>query len=81
MEKQKNNTPTEFKNRLRQLRNEAHLTQAQLAKELNYGYTAIANYESGRNQPSIEGLIKLSQVFHVSVDYLLGTTDSRQHFM
>lgn len=77
MEKQKNTSPAEFKSRLRQLRNEARLTQAQLAKELNYGYTAIANYESGRNQPSIEGLIKLSQVFHVSVDYLLGTTDSR----
>ncbi len=78
MEKYKTSTSTEFKTRLRELRKEARMTQAQLAKNLSYGYTAIANYESGRNQPSIEGLIQLSNIFHVSVDYLLGATSSRQ---
>ena len=43
----------EFKDRLKMLRKEKKLTQVKLGEMLNYGYTAIANYESGRNQPSI----------------------------
>ena len=43
----------EFKDRLKALRKEKKLTQVKLGEMLNYGYTAIANYESGRNQPSI----------------------------
>ena len=46
----------EFKDRLKMLRKERRLTQVKLGEMLNYGYTAIANYESGRNQPSIPDL-------------------------
>ena len=46
----------EFKDRLKMLRKEKKLTQVKLGEMLNYGYTAIANYESGRNQPSIPDL-------------------------
>lgn len=42
---------------------------------LNYGYTAIANYESGRNQPNLKDIIKLANIFNVSVDYLVGNSD------
>lgn len=62
----------EFKTRLKELRKARHMTQSELGKHLCYGYTAIANYESGKNQPSIQVLIKLSELFDVSVDYLLG---------
>lgn len=68
----------EFKDRLKSLRKEKKMTQANLAKYLNYGYTAIANYESGRNQPSIYGLIKMAEIFDVSLDYLLGISDIRE---
>ena len=44
----------------------------ELAKKLNYGYTAIANYESGRNEPSFDSLIKLAEVLDVTSDELLG---------
>ena len=37
---------------LKELRKEKNLTQIELASILHYGYTAIANYENGRNQPS-----------------------------
>ena len=67
-----------LKDRIKQLRKERKMTQAQLGKELGYGYTAIANYESGRNQPSIADLKKLSSVFHVSLDYLIGVSDIRK---
>lgn len=66
-----------FKERLKELRKEKKLTQTKLASELNYGYTAIANYESGRNQPNLSDLIKLANFLQVSVDYLLGNSDVR----
>lgn len=62
----------EFHERLRMLRKKAGLTQAELAYKLDYGYTAISNYESGRNQPSISDLIRLSDEFGVTIDYLVG---------
>jgi len=68
----------EFKERLKALRKEQKITQSKLGKYLNYGSTTIANYESGRNQPSIPDLIKIASVFSVSVDYLLGVTDVRK---
>lgn len=67
----------EFKDRLKQLRKERNMTQAMLSKQLNYGYTAIANYESGRNEPTISTLKQLAEIFHTSVDYLIGSSDER----
>lgn len=64
----------EFKNRLRQLRREYNFTQTKLAKMLGYGASTVSNYESGKNEPSITDLIKLADIFQVSLDYLLGYT-------
>lgn len=71
----------EFKDRLKALRKEKGLTQSKLGELLNYGYTAIANYESGRNQPSISDLKKIAAVFDVSMDYLLCVNDIRRSYM
>lgn len=71
----------EFKDRLKVLRKEKRLTQVKLGEMLNYGYTAIANYESGRNQPSIPDLKKIASIFNVSMDYLLGVNDIRHPYV
>ncbi len=71
----------EFKDRLKALRKEKRLTQVKLGEMLNYGYTAIANYESGRNQPSIPDLKKIASIFNVSMDYLLGVNDIRHPYV
>lgn len=71
----------EFKDRLKELRKERRLTQVKLGEMLNYGYTAIANYESGRNQPSIPDLKKIASIFNVSMDYLLGVNDIRHPYV
>lgn len=71
----------EFKDRLKILRKEKRLTQVKLGEMLNYGYTAIANYESGRNQPSISDLKKIASIFNVSMDYLLGVNDIRHPYV
>ncbi|NLK73672.1 MAG: helix-turn-helix transcriptional regulator [Clostridiales bacterium] len=65
-----------FSERLKQLRHENNLTQSELADILGLKATAISNYESQRNEPSLEKLISLSKYFDVSCDYLLGITDS-----
>ncbi len=70
----------EFRERLKFLRENylvkgKKLTQTQLASILGYGYTAISNYESGRNEPSIRDLKKIADFFNVSLDYLLCNTD------
>lgn len=70
----------EFKDRLKKLRKEKNLTQIELASILHYGYTAIANYENGRNQPRINDLIRLANIFGVSLDYLVGISDVK-HYM
>ncbi len=62
----------DFKNRLKELRLNNNITQAELAKKLNYGRTAIANYEAGRTEPSFEALKTIAEFFGVSIDYLLG---------
>lgn len=63
---------TVFAQNLRKYRKLCGMTQKALAKELHYSHTAIANYESGRNEPSLSDLCHLADVLDVSTDQLLG---------
>lgn len=67
---------SKFANRLRELRKEKNVNQQKLSNYLGYGYTAIANYESGRNEPSIDTICKIADYFDVTVDYLIGHEDN-----
>ena len=49
-------------------------TQVQLAQKLNITKQTVSNWENDNIQPSIDMLIKLSKVFNVSTDYMLGLT-------
>lgn len=57
---------------LRHLRKECMLTQKQVADMLKIDRSAYTYYETGKSQPSIENLLKLSKIFCVTVDSLLG---------
>jgi len=61
--------------RIRDLREDADLTQKQIAGILGMSQTGYSKYETGENDIPTQVLIKLSQYYHVSVDYLLGITD------
>lgn len=61
-----------WSNRIKQLREEKELTQKELADMLNINEKTIYRYETGIYEPSASALIKLSQIFNVSIDYLLG---------
>jgi DNA-binding XRE family transcriptional regulator len=63
-----------FTERLKELRKEKNLTQKQLSKLINVSEDCIYFWEKGRSEPSILDLINLSNVFEVSIDYLVGKT-------
>jgi len=74
---------SDFAANLKKFRKQKGYTQVKLAKRINYGYTAIANYESGRNEPSLDTLIELSSILGVTTDELLGVShrsDERYDF-
>ena len=50
---------------------QAGMTQLQLAEILSIGPSAIGMYEQGRRTPSVEILIQMSNLFGVSLDYLI----------
>lgn len=64
-------------NRLKQLRQEKGLTQAQLGAIFNLAESTISLYESNKRTPDYITLIKLINFFHVSADYLLGSSEER----
>ena len=64
--------------KLKKLRISSNLTQTQVAKRIGIVVSAVSSYESGTRFPSLEMLIKLAALFHVSTDYLLGIEHSRQ---
>lgn len=61
-----------FGERLRKLRTDNKMTQGQVASRVGVAISAISSYESGVRLPSYNVLIKLSRLFHVTTDYLLG---------
>lgn len=64
--------------RIRELREDADLTQAQMGKVLNLSQRAYAYYESGERTVTPEVLIKLAKYYDTTVDYILGLTDNRK---
>ena len=72
------NTSTKIGAQIKQLRLAAGMTQRELAQRINVGNTTLSQYESGARVPSDEVKLKIAMVFGVSVDYLLGATDSRE---
>lgn len=68
----------EFSERLKKLRKDTGLTQVDVARKLGISQQAYASWERGVKKPTQDNLIKLSKILYVSVDYLLGNTESKQ---
>ena len=63
--------------RIRNLREDSDLTQAELGKQINVPQRTYAYYESGERMIPPQVLVTLAQFYHVSVDSLLGLTDQK----
>ncbi len=60
-----------FKEQLTKLRKRNNITQTELAQKMNVKQYVISSWETGRSEPSILQIKKLSDIFDISVDYLL----------
>lgn len=66
-------------NRIRELRKEKRITQLQLSIELGVTQETISAYEHGKHLPSLAALIKMSEIFHTSMDYIMGLSSADNH--
>jgi len=57
---------------LKLLRKQNKMNQQQVADYLNISQQAYGRYEKGDREPDVENLIRLSKLFRVSLDYLIG---------
>ncbi len=63
--------------RLRDLREDADLTQNAVAEYLHIKQNTYSQYENGQRQLPIDALVKLSGFYKVSTDYILGISDEK----
>ncbi len=66
-----------MENRIRELREERHMTQLRLSTELGVSQETVSAYEKQKHYPSFIQLVKMSELFHTSIDYLMGRSDIR----
>lgn len=63
--------------RIRDLREDSDLTQAEVASYLHIKQNTYSQYENGQRQLPLECLIALAKLYKTSTDYILGLTDKR----
>ncbi len=67
-----------LKDRLKELRMEKDKKQSEVAAVISVDRSTYGKYETGDSIPDINKLISLASYFGVTVDYLLGISDSRE---
>lgn len=66
--------------RIKDLREDADITQKQLAEHLNIRQNTYSQYENGVRQVPLDILIKLAEFFDTSTDYILEITDIQKPY-
>lgn len=69
-----------YRDRLRNIREDRDLTQAELGKLLNKSQQGYNHIEAGRAELKIDDLIKLCKFYNLSADYLIGLTDQKRTY-
>lgn len=67
--------------RLREAREQRHLTQDELASILGLGQSQMNKYENNKSEPSPEIIGRLARELEVTADWLLGLVDDRQNHL
>jgi transcriptional regulator with XRE-family HTH domain len=62
--------------RIKHLRLQQQMSQQQLAAKLQVAQNTVCNWENGKRSPDAEALVRLAQLFGVSVEYLLGQDEA-----
>ena len=66
-----------FSEKIRQLRKDRHLTQAEVAKEVGLSARGYQDLELGA-KPGFDNLLHIADFYDVSVDWLMGRTENRK---
>ena len=64
-----------FKTKIKELRKEKRLNQTDLAQLLNTTQDTVSLWECGKSYPDVETLIKISSIFDIQIDEILGRVD------
>lgn len=67
-----------FGEKIQKLRKETGLSQEELADQLNVSRQAVSKWERDSGYPETEKIVRMSKLFHVSIDYLLGEEDTQK---
>lgn len=66
--------------RIRDLREDSDLRQREIGEYLQCTQSCYSAYELGKRDIPTDVLIKLAELYHTSIDYLLGLTNERKHY-
>ncbi|MCJ7842781.1 helix-turn-helix domain-containing protein [Lederbergia sp. NSJ-179] len=66
-----------FGEKIQKLRKEAGISQEELSFQLQVSRQAISKWENDKGYPETEKIIKMSKIFHVTLDYLLSDSENR----
>ena len=70
----------DYRIRLRNIREDRDLTQAEIGKLLNKSQQGYNHIEAGRAELKIEDLVKLCKFYNLSADYLIGLTQKPKSY-
>ena len=70
----------DISDRIKELRRANGMTQDELAKILSVTRSAVGMYEQGVRRPDFEHMDALADIFNVSLDYLMGKTDTNSGY-
>lgn len=70
----------DYRTRIRNVREDKDLTQAQIGKILQKSQQGYNHIEAGRAELKIDDLIKLCEFYNLSADYLIGLTDKPESY-
>ena len=69
-----------YRERLKNIREDLDLTQAELGKLLSKSQQGYNHIEAGRAELKIDDLVKLCKFYNVSADYIIGLTDKKKTY-
>lgn len=70
----------DYRDRIKALREDCDLTQAELGKLLNKSQQGYNHIEAGRAELKIEDLVKICTFYNVSADYIIGLTNKKKTY-
>ena len=69
-----------YRERLRNIREDRDLTQAELGKLLDKSQQGYNHIEAGRAELKIDDLVKLCKFYNLSADYIIGLTEKKKSY-